>query len=643
MQLFLFLVVNLLMIFSHILIVQTFFNKDSLSEKILEIFTIFMSQITFTTLCLGVILERLNDRTLFMFNTGISLVIIFLLKKGIVAKTKTLFQQLWFGIKEIWQLSDLTFTLMVVISFIQVSFTLVKIYYLPPFVHDVLTTYLLPVVNWFQRERILTLLPLPDARQNTNRFGSKLISFWFVAFDGNLTLVEMTQFLFSFIIPIVAFRLIRKLGVEKRIALRYAVLIYFIPSILIESRTTQDHLTMVASFLIGLSFLINVIFEGKKHHWVLFGLSWGLFLGMKIIAPMYILITLFVLLVIFWDTRKQYWRLLKCNFRNITLAGFLIACIGGYWFARDLKAYGTLISGQLVPNVTGKLDGDLFKTILVFFNRFSENWLNFFTRISDKGGGAYTADLTNISGFGVQFFTFGLLGLVIGFIYFTVINKNKLEGRLFNLLFWSTVLIQFGYFAFYWTPYSYRLYMLTPIMALVFWAKVASRMQFTRTQTQILNMLFIVILIFNLTTCFFGENTSAAKLNNMRYLSAKERTVTNYSVHLGNDFGYIDHYLPANIAVGFSPRSLSGGDTFVAPYYDNQMNRQVLFLDIFFALNSARSNQNTDKFKLDLAELKDTLLENDISFIYVYDRLEPLLQGLPEFSKLYPHLYYFSP
>jgi len=78
---FIFILLNILMIFSSNCIAYKFFQKSNFSEQLITAFLIYISQITFSILFLGVVVKNLSIPFIFILNGSISLFIVFVLRK----------------------------------------------------------------------------------------------------------------------------------------------------------------------------------------------------------------------------------------------------------------------------------------------------------------------------------------------------------------------------------------------------------------------------------------------------------------------------------------------------------------------------------------------------------------------------------
>ncbi len=257
----LFVLLNALILFSCYLVVHRTALKSSLSRQAIHLFVLYISQVTFTVLFLGVVVKSLGVLSLSILNALISLPVLWFLRSYIPGAARSLRRKLFTAAGEIIRGKDVFLYLFILLFMLQAGWLLVKIFNLPPFVHDAFTYHLHPVADWFQKGEIPLFTSTPVFRTNLNPMGPKLIHYWFTVFFGDLTLIELPQYLFGLFLVIAAYGIMRKLEVSRARAMRWATLIYFIPIILIESRTCQDHLVLYSLTLIAVFYLLDIFYK----------------------------------------------------------------------------------------------------------------------------------------------------------------------------------------------------------------------------------------------------------------------------------------------------------------------------------------------------------------------------------------------
>lgn len=332
-----FILLSFLVLMSSYVIALRFSGKSPFSEKLVATFLVFTAQITFTILFLGVIVKNLGFLGIIILNSAISILIFVFLKK----KRKEIFPDFCTHSRAFFsyliQSRDYFLYILIFLFSLQIFLLLFKIYFLPPHGGDVFAYHLHPVVEWFQQNKIPIFIDTPVARLNRNPLGSKLFHFWIVKFVQDLTWVELPQFIAGIMVTLTSYALMLKMNIKKNIALRYAILIYFIPLILIESRTCQDHLFLTAALIISMFYFVTIFFEKKYSQLLLLGLSFGLVLGLKINGIHIILIFFFAFLLIKGFNFSQILEFLKQNRLEIILGVMATFILGGYWYFKDLS------------------------------------------------------------------------------------------------------------------------------------------------------------------------------------------------------------------------------------------------------------------------------------------------------------------
>lgn len=572
-----FLVLHLVIIVAHILLIQRYYQRDSLVEKLLALFVLYMGQVSIVVLYAGLLLRNLSCTVLTFSHLALSLPIIILLRKHLRESLGEFIAQGVRAARACWRSKDYFFYVMLLIFLLQLGLTLRKIYYLPPHVWDVFTTYLHPVVEWFQQNRILFEIDAPSTVVNSKALGTRLLHLWFIKFTKELTWVDLPQFLFSLTIPLSSYQLMRSLRVKTFAAARYALLIYFIPSILIQSRTCQDHLILTAALFIALVYVINIGFFNKWQQCWLLGVTLGLLIGAKLEAgPVYIVLILTAYLLTNIFRLKRIWNIVRDHKYHFIALALIVMIVGGYWYVKNYALYGRYTGPRkgmtILPRSASALD--VSAAVIRPIRKFTQNWSALFARISDTGRDVYHADLPDISGFGLQFFMFGLAGYLFALVRYAAAYRKK---PLLGFLLATMLLIQSMYFFLYYGPSNYRLFMHLPIMGIIFWAYLAEIAKFSRGQQYFLQSLCVGVLIFNLVATYYIESTSPEKWHNLfTSLEREQRSAISYSRWTTGAWEIIDQYLPPSEPLGFLAKDQR--QAFIYPYFDNKMKRKMYYV-----------------------------------------------------------------
>lgn len=654
-----FILVNLLVMFSSGVAAFRNFPNAAFSMRLVGAGLLWFFQVSVTVLLLGVVVRDLSPGLLFAVNGSISALVLFF-ERNHIKPAVHLFSSGLRGFSHVlWRSRDYFLYLLLFLFVFQAVVLLIKIYYLPPFVADVFAYHLHPVVEWFQRGHIPLFLDTPVVRAEANPLGSKLIHYWFIAGTGNTVWIDLPQFLYGLLLVVTVYAVMRSVGVGINSALRYAVLIYFIPGVLIGSRTAQDHLALTALTAVAVLYLLEIFYirpigpmghmggasppqgESMRSMVVFLAMAVGLLLGTKISAPQVIAVLFGALLIHKAFDFQSVWRVIKANLRWILVGGAVVLTTGGYWYLKNYIRFGT-ISGRKIF-IDGRSVWEIFfiifsvmvlaavsifllkkfrvpqylsrhrrKTVLAFIllllplvfffirnygyfkpflvgkpplvytarafkaeipmprSTLGRNLLYFPQRIRDNVSD-YNPDFPNISGFGVQFFAFGLSAFFLmtgGFLF----SKEIRAGRA-GYLYLFSVLLMLSYFLYYFSPYNYRLLFFFPVFGLVLWAFLLSRIKPGRGVSILLDLLLLVMISFNMVTCMFEGVGNPVRWKTMLTMSrAPDRTTARYSHHLiADDWDFIDRYLDPGEPIGY----VGGRDAPVYPYFDTRMKRKI--------------------------------------------------------------------
>lgn len=277
----LFLLLNLLVFFSsHLLCFGVRKHRD-FSSHLVTSFLVYVVQISLSVILTGVFVQRLTPISLLLFNTALSSLIIFYWRNSIQDSMHYLYNRIHRLCKDLWQSKDILLFVLLSLFIFQVTLTVIKIYYLPPHVGDVLSYHLHPVAEWFQQAKLTNYMDSPVYRGNQNPLGAKYLHLWFILFNGEITWIELPQFLFGLMLAFTTYSLMLRLNVVRRIAMRMAVLIYFVPTVLLQSRTCQDHLIHAACSMAALLFLVDIVFKHRHDRIVFLGLTLAYLFGIK--------------------------------------------------------------------------------------------------------------------------------------------------------------------------------------------------------------------------------------------------------------------------------------------------------------------------------------------------------------------------
>ncbi|MCP5048329.1 MAG: hypothetical protein GY940_14250 [bacterium] len=715
----LFILLNILMIFAAHLAAWRYSPKSAFSQQLITTFLLYASQITVSVLFLGVVVKNLDMGLILLLNGGGSLFIIVALRGIITESILQTHEKIRRFSKEILGAEDIFLYLFICLFITQIIVLLVKTYYLPSHVWDVFAYHLHPVAEWFQQSMIPGSIDSPVVRVNRNPMGSRLFHFWSLGFSGDTRWVELPQFIFGLMVPLASYSIMSALDVKKNTALRYAILVYFIPLILIESRTCQDHLVLTGATLMAVVYFIAVFYKKDSSQLVFLALALGLLLGIKISSP-HIIGVFFLALALGKGWRwREISAFLKENKRRILIGMAIVFTLGGYWFFNNqliLESYTSIfkktmslkivlaglflvLSGVLLRKIVQKFsiasfirnhrkpitgliiiilviggyglfkqrdlvnklaldykspapllksrafyeDYPIFKPLR---SRFLSNVLSFPYRVKDIGlYTSYTPDFLETSGFGIQFFAFGLLAFLGMFI--RLIVKRGCRGEIAGFIFIFPVVLLLSYFFYYYTPANYRLFMFFPVFGIILWTYLTQSLRLPNYSLRFIDGLIVVMLLFNITTCFFEGNMDKNRWKTLFTIdNPLDRTPVKYSTFFkegAEAWQYIDNYLPDGEPVGY----MGHYDSWVFPYFDNRLERKIFYLPALPGFRPVSVNRDTHRLQFN-PTFVEHLKRNRIHYIHLNPQGVHYTQAKRftiEDERVYPvteNLYYFK-
>ena len=531
---FVFLLVNGLVFFSSWCLAGfTLRNCESLSLRIVAACIIFFVHLTLVVLFLGVIFRSLNVFSVPLTSTLVSAAIIFLCG----AYRRPFIQPVRERLAQTFSTRDFYLYAIACLFVLQVAVLLFKVAWLPPHIWDVFVYHLPPAVEWYQQGFIPPVIDTTVNRINGAPLGMTALAFWFFIFFRDDVLVEMPMLLWALMLVPVSIAVLRQSGVSRPWALKFAALVFFLPIVLMQAVTVKDHLGLNIGLIAGLLFLAEFLKDRNYRLLYLAAAAFGLMLGYKIAAPVHIVVALPVFLLIFlsrYHSSIFEGQHVKALLKTSGLSAVLMIAISGYWYLRNFVVYGRLHgaygttlneAGESVAKGAGAVDTALG----MFANSgvFVPNLTQFFPRVLDYQN-LYGADLVAISGFGPQFFAFGLLALVVAVA--AIFSKRMRKQPVFLLS--SVAVLLFVAFMFInWNSNSYRILSFFP-MVLIAYAGVqlyCSGMLETGATRLITNNIILLSIVWCFLALLSPQYTNLLSLQEFVSLDHKARTSANFT------------------------------------------------------------------------------------------------------------------
>ncbi len=625
-DLFLFLVTNCIVLAVAGIFTTSFLKLRGGADSIISTALVFFYQISLTILIAGVLLKNLSSVSVYSINIIFSACLMLIVVK---LKKEWKFRcGLLNGIRTLWRELSFLNRFVVVITVSYITVTLLKIYLLPPLVWDVFTYHLPPVMEWNRLGEIPLETVSPVERINAFPMGSKLFHFWFLKGLGE-RFVELPQFLFSILLMITSYRIMKGMRIRTGTAVRYACIIYFIPSLLAGSISCQDHVVFTSLTFIFLYCMHNLMVEKSRGAAVMAFMAAGLLAGIKITGPKLIILGILVTLAVYG---RRF--LIKAGVKEIgkwsVIFISLIFPVGGFWFIKNLCLSGSIFNINVSTSSIAVLASVIvLVTLSIFKEKTSIRWKlikiplilivvvsaaavvvykydyikpfvghhppvtfsgddrEFNSKLPDSTilrnllympyrlrdtGAAYSPDLPNISGFGVQFFTFG----IVGFIAFGVLLLAGRGQRYGRMVFWFSSILLLSYFTYYFSPYNYRLFSFMPVAGLILWGYIYDRFITARFLDIFTGTMVVVMVLFNIVTCWTGGSGGSIEWKHVLLKSMETKDVVKSpeisSLLKGEVWQYINEHVGENEGVAY----WGGPDSWLLPYYAGK--RPVMYL-----------------------------------------------------------------
>jgi len=529
-----FLLVNGLVVFSSWRLASYLLrDNQSLSLRMVAAGILSFAHITVVVLLLGVVARYLNALSVPVLSLLISATILFICRTyrhPFIASARQAFAETFFS-------RDYFLYVIVFLLFIQVIVLLFKVVWLPPHIWDVFVYHLPPAVEWFQQGYMPPVLDTTVNRINGAPLGMTVLAYWFFIFFRDDMLVEMPMLLWALLLVPVSIAVMRQSGLPRSWSFKFAVLIFFLPIVIMQAVTVKDHLGLNVGFIAGLLFLAEFLKEGKPRLLLLAAAAFGLMLGYKIAAPIHILMALLVFSVLLWFRQRSFFTDSQHRLALLKAAAasaVIVLLVSGYWYLRNLLvygrlhgAYGTTLSeaGESLANDGGAVD----KVLSIFANSglFRTNLTELFPRIFDYKF-AYGADLVGISGYGPQFAAFGLLALLvaIGAFFNTRLRKQPifLLSSVAVLLFVALMFVNFNI-------NSYRILSFFPMVLIAYAGVQLFHSEFLEKKwiRLITNNIIVLSIAWSFLTLLSPHYTNLPRLNEFISLDQESRTSANYT------------------------------------------------------------------------------------------------------------------
>jgi hypothetical protein len=160
------------------------------------------------------------------------------------------------------------------------------------------------------------------------------------------------------------------------------------------------------------------------------------------------------------------------------------------------------------------------------------------------------------------------------------------------------------------------MFMFFPVFGLILWAFITRVFDFSKFYLVIIDGLILIMILFNISTCFFEGNMEYDRWKTLFTIDHPwERTSVKYSHFFkskAEDWEFIDQYMPPREPLGY----MGHYDSWVFPYYDNQLKRKIHYLPEFQGFKLERIDDRTNRLKFNRRFVK-CLKQHRIHFIHI--------------------------
>lgn len=328
-----FILMNLIVYFGVHLLIKYFFKFESALDRIIAFFVLFISWIIIALQLLGV-LNALFFKNIIIFNLCI-LFTIYLIIKALKEKGRG-----GRSFKELITDIDFGKTEYLCISLI-LGFLLIKIFVNlinPPFGWDDLNYHFTFPVEWMKNGNLINpIVVSDDPFPSYYPIAGSLLFFWLMLPFKNVFLADIAQlpfFIFSFF-AILA--ICRKLRLNSKYAFFAACLFVIIPNYFKQLQIGYVDIMIGSLFLISLNFLMAVREKFNFSNFIIFSLSFAVFIGVKTTALAYSMYILLPFLLIVY-LQKQY--NLKTKISYLSLFFLILFFVGCFSYLKNLNLTG---------------------------------------------------------------------------------------------------------------------------------------------------------------------------------------------------------------------------------------------------------------------------------------------------------------
>ena len=543
---------------------------------------------------------------------------------------------------------DLALYVLLLLFVLQAAVLLAKVALLPPHLVDVFVYHLAPAVEWFQQGRIPLAIDTPVQHMNGVPLGMTVLSYWFFSFFEDDFLVQLPMFLWALLLVPVTYAFMRRAGVGRAWAMKFAIVIFFVPIVLMQAFSCKDQLGLNVAFIAGLLFLAEYLRSGRPGQLVVAAVAFGLMLGYKQAAPAYLAVAALLFAVALYQRRDQ---LLHSPARRRGLVaglaggGLITLLIAGYWYLRrGLAAWVTLPPPRALGGneLAAAGQGSRFSLDGVLHNLGQ-----FLPRVFDYQFGYYGADLVKMSGFGPQFAAFGLPALVLALAALAM-RRSYRQAHFLVVGAAAVLLLLFFIPNYSAASNSYRILSFLPMVMIAYGGIRLWRSGWLghRAVAAAANLVMLASVLWSAWGVLPPKYTNPLLLREYLTSDLEDRTSGTYTrwfiVHRPEFYRLLVSMPPTEpVAVLWDPRfkayfTRGPGKTWSYPYYDRHWRRRLhyLYREHYLECRAPGICRPT-------ARLKEALRQRRITLVSACPANYCAAIRDPDFIELAPGFYYF--
>jgi hypothetical protein len=184
-----------------------------------------------------------------------------------------------------------------------------------------------------------------------------------------------------------------------------------------------------------------------------------------------------------------------------------------------------------------------------------------------------------------------------------------------------SVLLLSVYFFVYFSWANYRSFIFFGVTGIILWAFILEKITPPAYYLRYIDVLIVIMILFNAVTCFFEGNMSARRWKTLLTIdNPVDRTSIKYSSLIKKskdreNWEFIDRYTGPDQPIGFS----AGKAAWTFPYFDNRLRRRIFYLHKLPGFRI--EHRETDGVSYQMLEFtpdfKASLIQRGVRFIHL--------------------------